>query len=65
MSLYDVEYDREKIVAAALSTVQLQADIIQSLLTSNKKLADGLSAAVRENQRMTEKIKQDQNRSIA
>jgi hypothetical protein len=65
MSLYDIEYDREKIVAAALTTVQAQIDIIQSLLTSNRKLADGLSAATRELKRLNEKVEKTRNAGIA
>lgn len=63
MSYFDD--DREKILSSTLSTLQLQIDVIESLLRANRKLQEGLAAATREIKRLTEKAETTRNNAIA
>jgi hypothetical protein len=57
--------DREKILTSTLSTLQLQVDVIESLLSANRRLQEGLKAATRELERLNQKAETMRNAGIA
>jgi hypothetical protein len=54
MSSY-LDDDPERILNSSLSTIAAQVDVIQGLLTANKRLSEALKAATRELKRLNEK----------
>lgn len=57
--------DKERILDNSLSTVAAQVDVIQGLVTANRRLVEALSVATREIRRLTEKAETSQNKAIA
>jgi hypothetical protein len=56
--------DKENILDNSLSTIAAQVDVIQGLLTANKRLSEALSAATREIKRLTEKAETSRNNAV-
>jgi hypothetical protein len=57
--------DHEKILSSSLSTITAQVDVIEGLLTANKRLSEALNAATREIKRLAEKTETSRNSAIA
>lgn len=57
--------DKERVLDSSLSTIAAQVDVIQGLLTANRRLSDALNAATREIKRLSEKAENSRNAAIS